>query len=146
MYACPQHGRAFALAQHTCRNDQLQNLLGIARVHNVQHFAQQFLLIGKELDLHLVEIVLVVLGARELSDATMQIGCRTHHRLKFIARRSSVAKQRNGQIQINQVPMIDLQKAQADHNRIPRALICHTAVRAKVISLQCRRIEMHVMI
>lgn len=74
----------------------------------MQHFAQEFLLVGKELDLHLVEIVLVVLGARELRDAAMQIRCRTHHRLKFAARRSSVAKQRHGQIQIYEISMIDL--------------------------------------
>lgn len=146
MDAGSQHRRTFALAQDTRRNHQLQQLLGIVRVDNVQDLAQQLLLVGKELDLHLIEIVLVMLGARELRDPAVQIRCGAHNWHKLGARCSRVAKQRDGQIQINQIAMVDLQKAQTDGNRIARSLIRHAAIRAKVISLQGRRIKVHMMI
>lgn len=135
MDARSQHGRALALAQYTRRNHQLQHLLGIVRVDNVQDLAQQLLLVRKELDLHLIEIVLVVLGARKFGDLAVQIRCGADNRHELGARCSRVLKQRHWQIEIDQISMIYLQKAQAHDNRIARSLIRHTAIGAEVVSL-----------
>lgn len=147
MDAGPQHGRALALAQYPGGDHQLQQLLGVARADDVQRFAQQLLLVGKELDLHLEEVVLVVLGARELRDPAVQIWCGANQGLELAARQllSRLPEQRRRQLQVDQVAMVDLQEAQANRDCVARPLVCHTAVRLEVI-LHGGRVEVDMVV
>lgn len=111
----------------------------------MQYFAQELLLVGKELDLHLEKVVLVVLGAGKLCNPAVQIGRGTDHRLELAGQGLGVAEQGRGQLKVDQVAVIDLEEAQAHHDRVARPLICHTAVRLEVV-LQRGGIEVDMMI
>jgi len=89
-----QHGRSLALSQNPGGDHQLEQLLGIGRADDVQDLAQQLLLVGEELDFHLEEIMLVMLGALELRDPAVQTRCGTDQRLKLAAQRPRIAKKR----------------------------------------------------